>query len=1240
LWSEIYNNTPCSQIVPNGQGIISVKLGDCVSFPSYLDFSQNYYLGLTIGTNSEATPRLKLTSVPYAENVRNVTFDSNVSNAFRMGTSIADYLLFNTSTGNESITFVQNTIIGTPSQQLTIGAILQGATPLVFEGQTVDSNRTTLAISDPTGNRIITLPDNSGTVAVAVNPLGPLTLSSTGVLDCPTCITSLSPLNLDGAYNFGGPVAGRIINVVNTIGNAVEIRTPYDTSNPLSINNGLTIVGDGSGYNTTTSGIAFTKIDNTMSDIPGIIFSSNVNSYWTTDFGTLIYNTQMGNEALQLGLYQGLSNIYATIDLSTSGIDLYASNIGGGGTINLNADDGMAFFANGNMLNILAVNPSNNFASVVIQNNSPSYPYQVLRIGNIWGAIQQNVGMGDPNGLVTAYNGSIYFNTIASNPSDVLWVKTGGFSNTGWVSLAAASIVNIWTDDGTNIYPTNINRNVGIGTNTPQERLHVADGSLLVSGSTPGDDYLYVSPSSNVVQFGDFNYSMFGTYMNLNTLSRNIDFYTGSALSGGNFNIYLGNGTNLAGGNFTVNGGSSNNNTGGSIYLYGGFSSMMNGGEVYLMGGYGNTGGRAIIEGGNGLSTGGNVEIRGGQASINNGGNILIQSGIGSIGGDISISANIGTSISDGVVNIYSGGFLTPGVVNIGNDPVYNAGTSTTLRLMEARMNGVEYVGFKAPDSLSVSTTYTLPLSDGLAGQVLSTNGAGILSWNTVTGTTGQEILQGGNAFGLPVTIGSTDAQSLRLITQNTNRLNITSNGAFTILNDSSSSHFGNVLTIQNTAGSNQNRIRFQGSTHSILFGQSISFPMGIQVFSETTGLELLRIDGNIYNSPIAPYGYQMMIGNSASNEVRLTMARTSNSIRMVSDNTYRWAIYEESPTNDYRITLNSNGHLAIGGNFSGTHRLTVRDISTTNVSRFVGSGGTQCTVVAGTGWSCTSDERLKTNIENLLSASGIISALRPVSFSWKNVDESINYGFIAQEIESIIPGLVTTDEFGFKSFQITGLIPFIVKSQQETISEVNQIKSQINEIRDSLSVLSSSNNQSTNDNNGILNTIENLSNRLTNLENITTSNTGSGIDLSNIINTLNNVQIEIDTIKNQLNNNSNNSSIDASTLSSLLSSITSQISILDLATNKLNVSGELNLTSATIRLPKDTKGTATIQAGQNSINVYFEKPFTTKPIIVATPLGSFTKFYIDNVSQTGFSIFVESISEVNLIFNWIALEN
>jgi len=54
------------------------------------------------------------------------------------------------------------------------------------------------------------------------------------------------------------------------------------------------------------------------------------------------------------------------------------------------------------------------------------------------------------------------------------------------------------------------------------------------------------------------------------------------------------------------------------------------------------------------------------------------------------------------------------------------------IRFRETTANGTNYVGLKAPASLSADVTFQLPSADGTNGQVLQTNGSGVLSFATV----------------------------------------------------------------------------------------------------------------------------------------------------------------------------------------------------------------------------------------------------------------------------------------------------------------------------------------------------------------------------------------------------------------------------------------------------------------------------------------------------------------------------
>ncbi len=135
LWSNASSScaSTTARTVTLSSGLFSENLGDTsasyAAIPSTV-FSDNatVYLGITIGADSEMSPRKRMTAAPYALNAQ--TLD-----------------------GIDSASFLQT------------GTAIAGASPLIFEGATDDAFETTFAITDPTADRTITFQNASGTVA-------------------------------------------------------------------------------------------------------------------------------------------------------------------------------------------------------------------------------------------------------------------------------------------------------------------------------------------------------------------------------------------------------------------------------------------------------------------------------------------------------------------------------------------------------------------------------------------------------------------------------------------------------------------------------------------------------------------------------------------------------------------------------------------------------------------------------------------------------------------------------------------------------------------------------------------------------------------------------------------------------------------------------------------------------------------------------------------------------------------
>lgn len=92
-----------------------------------------------------------------------------------------------------------------------------------------------------------------------------------------------------------------------------------------------------------------------------------------------------------------------------------------------------------------------------------------------------------------------------------------------------------------------------------------------------------------------------------------------------------------------------------------------------------------------------------------------------------------------------------------------------------------------------------------------------------------------------------------------------------------------------------------------------------------------------------------------------------------------------------------------------------------------------------------SSDARAKTNIVPINYGLATINKLRPVSYNLikdpTGKNDHRDLGFIAQEIEQVLPELVKTDEEGRKLVNYSGLIPVLIKAVQELQKEVAELK-------------------------------------------------------------------------------------------------------------------------------------------------------------------------------------------------------
>jgi len=150
----------------------------------------------------------------------------------------------------------------------------------------------------------------------------------------------------------------------------------------------------------------------------------------------------------------------------------------------------------------------------------------------------------------------------------------------------------------------------------------------------------------------------------------------------------------------------------------------------------------------------------------------------------------------------------------------------------------------------------------------------------------------------------------------------------------------------------------------------------------------------------------------------------------------------------------------------SGLRTLGTGSLSLADPSLSVGLGtaplpGYRLTVdgrLKSAGLNELSDERFKTQVADLQDALAMVLALRGVRFDWRVADfpdrqfkTTPDIGFLAQEVERVVPELVHTDADGFKSVEYSRLTALLVEAVEQQQRQLDDQAAQLERLRQRL---------------------------------------------------------------------------------------------------------------------------------------------------------------------------------------------
>lgn len=91
-----------------------------------------------------------------------------------------------------------------------------------------------------------------------------------------------------------------------------------------------------------------------------------------------------------------------------------------------------------------------------------------------------------------------------------------------------------------------------------------------------------------------------------------------------------------------------------------------------------------------------------------------------------------------------------------------------------------------------------------------------------------------------------------------------------------------------------------------------------------------------------------------------------------------------------------------------------------------------------------SSDERLKDNIQPIPNAVEKVQQIKGVSWDWNELSdkEGHDVGVIAQDLEKVLPELVTTRDTGYKAVRYDKIVALLIEAVKEQQKELNELRS------------------------------------------------------------------------------------------------------------------------------------------------------------------------------------------------------
>ena len=387
-----------------------------------------------------------------------------------------------------------------------------------------------------------------------------------------------------------------------------------------------------------------------------------------------------------------------------------------------------------------------------------------------------------------------------------------------------------------------------------------------------------------------------------------------------------------------------------------------------------------------------------------------------------------------------SGQVITRNTIDIGDDTNLAAGTGLTLTGDTLSTNDSEIVhdslsGFESNEHID-HTSVSITAGNGLTG------GGTIAATRTINVGAGTGVTVNANDIAIGQAVGTSDNVTFNDVTVSGN---LTVDGTTTSINTTNLNVTDKLIELNRggstAASANGGGLYISGANESLTWDNGNSrwtFSDDLNVAGNIT------VTGNVDGRDIASDGSKLdgIEANATADQTAseiLTLIKTVDGAGSGLD-----ADTLDGVTSGGFLRSNATDTASGVITFSNTTASTSTTTGAVKVSGGVGIAGA-LNVGGDVVAYASSDERLKDNIELISNPIEKVQSLKGVTWNWnENADElqqSLpNVGVIAQDVEKVLPQLVTDRDNGFKGVdyaKLTGLLIEAIKDQQKQIDEL-----------------------------------------------------------------------------------------------------------------------------------------------------------------------------------------------------------